>query len=410
MSDEHSGLLSRLEEALTVQRYNRVVVQNYCCYARAFLCDLRARDVALTAVTPDHVSRYLRAATRRFRDRRGRAPGPTWASIPRSGIHALLRMALGQWPPVPEAQGSGAMLRHAICLAYETSLREDRGLSRACVAALMWEARHFLTWYLERSAATELAALSIQDVDRYLDQRSPGLRRKSLKDVVERLRSLLRYLHGKALVPINLAPQVIAPMLYAYESIPSTLHRDQIDVVLKVTRQDRSPIGLRDYAILQLLATYGLRVGEITHLRLEDIDWRADALRVHHSKTGARSVLPLMAPVGEALLDYLRGGRPQTDHRVVFLRARAPYRPLQCIYSDLRRRLHAAGVEPPGKCGPHIFRHARAVELLRASVPQKIIGDLLGHRSTEATNSYLKLATEDLRVVALDVPGREVLS
>ena len=117
-----------------------------------------------------------------------------------------------------------------------------------------------------------------------------------------------------------------------------------------------------------------------------------------------------MAPVGEALLDYLRGGRPQTDHREVFLRARAPYRPLQCIYSDLRRRLHAAGVEPPGKCGPHIFRHARAVELLRASVPQKIIGDLLGHRSTEATNSYLKLATEDLRAVALDVPGREVLS
>ena len=78
--------------------------------------------------------------------------------------------------------------------------------------------------------------------------------------------------------------------------------------------------------------------------------------------------------------------------------------------SAVRRRLHNAGVEPPGKSGPHIFRHARAVEMLRASVPQKVIGDLLGHRSTESTVPYLKLATEDLRAIALNVPGSEVLS
>jgi len=76
----------------------------------------------------------------------------------------------------------------------------------------------------------------------------------------------------------------------------------------------------------------------------------------------------------------------------------------------VRSRLAAAGVKPSGKRGPHVFRHARAVEMLRASVPQKLIGDLLGHRSTESTNTYLKLATDDLRAVALDVPGTEVLS
>ena len=67
-------------------------------------------------------------------------------------------------------------------------------------------------------------------------------------------------------------------------------------------------------------------------------------------------------------------------------------------------------VKPPGKCGPHIFRHARAVEMLRTSVPQKVIGDLLGHRSTASTAPYLKLATEDLRAIALDVPGAEGLA
>lgn len=169
-------------------------------------------------------------------------------------------------------------------------------------------------------------------------------------------------------------------------------------------------MGLRDYAILLLLSTYGLRVGEITHLRLDDIDWRAETLRIRHSKTGAHSLLPLMEPVGEALFNYLRRGRPKTDVREIFIRARAPYRPLLGIYSEVRRRLEAAGVKPCGKRGPHIFRHARAVSLLRASVPRKVIGDLLGHRSTEATIPYLKLATEDLRAIALEIPGQEVRS
>ena len=117
-----------------------------------------------------------------------------------------------------------------------------------------------------------------------------------------------------------------------------------------------------------------------------------------------------MTPVGEALLDYLRLGRPQADGREVFIRSVAPYTCMQNLMAWCDGGCAAAGVKPPGKCGPHVFRHARAVELLRASVPQKIIGDVLGHRSTESTIPYLKLATEDLRAIALDVPGSEVLS
>ncbi len=64
-------------------------------------------------------------------------------------------------------------------------------------------------------------------------------------------------------------------------------------------------------------------------------------------------------------------------------------------------------MRPSGKRGPHIFRHARAVSLLRAAVRQKVIGDILGHRSTEATIPYLKLATEDLRAIALEIPRQE---
>jgi len=410
MSHEYGALVSRFGETLTTQRYHPAAVDNYCRNADYFLCYLAERKIALEVVTPTEVLIYLRLAVRRFRERHGRAPAPYWVSIPRAGIHGLLRLALKRWPPEPATSDAGELLCREVCDQYQTWLREERGLAVASIDALMWEARYFCAWYIERSDTPSFASMGIRDVDAYFEMRAPGLRRKSLKDVAERLRSLVRHLHRTGRTAVDLARQIVAPMLYAYESIPSTLSSDQIATVLKAARRDQSPMGLRDYAILQLLSTYGLRAGEITHLRLNDIDWRAETLRIRHSKTGAHSLLPLMEPVGEALINYLRDGRPQTDAREIFIRSRAPYLQMSRIYSEVRRRMEAAGVKPSGKRGPHIFRHARAVSLLRASVPRKVIGDVLGHRSTEATIPYLKLATEDLRAIALEIPGQEVRS
>jgi integrase/recombinase XerD len=103
----------------------------------------------------------------------------------------------------------------------------------------------------------------------------------------------------------------------------------------------------------------------------------------------------------------LQKSRPKTAMREMFIRCHAPYRPLQSgssLWGLVQCRLKAAGVVPTGKRGPHAFRHARAVSMLRASVPVKEIGDLLGHRAADSTLAYLKLATEDLRAVALEIP------
>jgi integrase/recombinase XerD len=410
MSHEYGALVLQFRETLTQQRYNRVVVDSYCRNADYFLSYLAERMIAFEAVTPTDVSNYLCLAVQRFCEGHSRAPARYWVSIPRAGIHGLLRLTLKHWPPEPATSDVGELLCREVCDQYQTWLREERGLAVASIDALMWEARYFCAWHMGRSATPTFMDLSIQDVDVYFDMRAPGLRRKSLKDVAERLRGLMRHLHRTGRTAVDLSPQIIAPMLYAYETIPSALSSEQIAAVLKSAFEDRSPLGLRDYAILLLLSTYGLRDKEIRRLRLDDIDWRAGILHIHHSKTGVHSLLPLMDPVGEALLNYLRQGRPKTDVREIFIRARAPYRPLSRLYIEVRRRLEAAGVKPPGKRGPHIFRHARAVSLLRASVPRKIIGDLLGHRSAEATIPYLKLATEDLRAIALEIPGQEVRS
>jgi len=202
----------------------------------------------------------------------------------------------------------------------------------------------------------------------------------------------------------DLAPFVIAPALYAFETIPSALRAEEVQAVIKAAQQDRSAKGLRDYAILLLLSTYGLRQGEVMRLRIDDVDWRRETLTIRHAKTGTESILPLLCPVGEAILAYLRTGRPKTSVRELFVRVYAPYRPLHCLYELIQDRLRQAQVHPAGKRGAHSFRHARAASLLAADTGIKQIGDILGHRSVSSTMVYLKLATEDLRAVALEIP------
>jgi integrase/recombinase XerD len=143
-----------------------------------------------------------------------------------------------------------------------------------------------------------------------------------------------------------------------------------------------------------LLAKYGLRAGEITALRLDDVDWHKEVIRIRHSKSGGTSFLPLLPEVGEVMLNYLQNSRPQTSVREMFIRCRAPYRSFRngsSLYGLIQLRFGLAGLIITGKRGPHAFRHARAVSLLRAAVPVKEIGDLLGHRAADSTLVYLKL-------------------
>jgi site-specific recombinase XerD len=282
-----------------------------------------------------------------------------------------------------------------------------RGLAQPTVSDRSAEARRFLDWLGKRATREELATLSLLEVDAYIKDRSSSMSRRSLKSVSTNIRSLLRWLYITGQITQDLSSTVIATSLNVFESIPSALRVEDVKKVLAVTRRDCTPKGMRDYAILMLLSTYGVRAGEITALRLDDVDWRKEVIRIHHSKTGTTSYLPLLAEVGEAILKYLQKSRPTTSVREIFIRCRAPYRPLRdgsSLYGLVQYRLNASAVTTPGKRGPHAFRHARAVSMLRATVPVKEIGDLLGHRAADSTLIYLKLATEDLRAVALEIP------
>lgn len=286
-------------------------------------------------------------------------------------------------------------------------MRELRGLAVATRSTRTIEALRFLTALGQRGDQESLNQLNVHDIDPYIQQRSVGWRRATIASCTGCLRSFLRYLHGSGRTAFDLSDIVIGPRIYDDEQIPSALRPEEVQKLLGAVRDDRSPIGRRDHAFLMLLTTYGLRAGEIVALRLEDFDWKKEVLRVWHSKTGTRSELPLLREPGEAVLRYLQECRPESAHREVFIRLQAPYRPykggsiLRCV---IAARLRKAGIVPQGRKGPHALRHARAASLLRAGVPLKTIGDVLGHRSEKSTAVYLKLGTEGLRAVGLDVP------
>jgi site-specific recombinase XerD len=313
----------------------------------------------------------------------------------------------GRWPIAAEPATATEAFHRDVVRGYDTWMRELRGLGDETRLTRTTEALRFLISLGERGDQEDLNQLNVHDIDAYIQQRSAGLRRASIESVTVCLRSFLRHLHGSGRTAFDLSSAVIGPRIYEGEQIPSALRPEEVQKILDITRQDLSPTGRRDYAFLMLLATYGLRAREIVTLRLEDFDWKKEVLHVKHSKTGTYSELPLLREPGEAVLDYLRKARPQSPHREVFLHVQAPY----CAYKGgsilncvIGARLRAAEIMPQGRKGPHALRHARAASLLRAGVPLKTIGDVLGHRSEKSTAVYLKLGTEDLRAVGMELP------
>jgi site-specific recombinase XerD len=403
-------LLKKLLIHLKAEGYSHRVQQWYPNRVRDLLDYCNSNALEIESVRSVHVTRFLHRHYRLYRRRHGEVSRPfqRWRHRYTGAINMLLRLVHGEWP-IPEPPTTALEAFHCDLMRdYDAWLRDLRGLRPETRTKRTTYALQFLGWLGSRADEEGLANLTVPDLDAYLKQRCVGFRRASIEDRAVCLRDFLRQLHRSEITAADLSGAVIGPRIYEHEDIASALRADEVLRVLEVTREDLSPTGMRDYAILMLLTTYGLRAAEVVRLRLEDIDWRGDVLRVRHTKTGTYSELPLLTEPGEALLRYLEKARPRSMHREIFIRILPPYRPfkdgsiLNCVTSS---RLGAAGIIPQGRHGPHAFRHARAVRLLRSGVPLKIIGDLLGHTSAQATAEYLKLATEDLRAIGLELPS-----
>jgi site-specific recombinase XerD len=215
------------------------------------------------------------------------------------------------------------------------------------------------------------------------------------------LRVFLRYLKREGVTERDLSKSVETPQHYRLADIPRSIGWDAVQQMLEQVDR-RTAVGRRDYAMLLLMVTYGLRAREVAALTLDDIDWKRDRLHVRERKADHTTVYPLAPAIGEAIVDYLKNGRPSVECRELFCRHLAPQGPLTHVTMSTcaAKYLHKAGI-PVNRPGSHTLRHACVQRLVDEGFPLKSIGDYVGHRAASSTMIYAKVQVDDLREVAL---------
>jgi site-specific recombinase XerD len=374
------------------QGYKRTAVQQI---ARSLLI-IANNSLALgRKVRPIDIERLARSHGVRFR----RSPSGRghYAATPQSFIYTAAAWFSFLGRLVHNKPPRAAFAREVS--AYEDFMREQQGLSPVTIAARRRMVSHFLGTLDARMRT--LRQITSRDVDGYLVQQSKhGWGRSTLRLVATHLRGFFRYAERRRWCRLGLADGIESPRVYVDEGLPHAPSWHQVQTLLS-SPADNTPTSIRDRAVLLLLAQYGLRRGEVANLRLEDIDWDAEVIRIVRPKQRRVQHYPLTATVGNALACYLREARPTTRCRHVFLARKAPIRPLSPNgITHLTHRAFASLEVKRGKRGPHSLRHACARHLLARGFSLKEVGDQLGHRHASSTGRYAKVDLKGLRKVA----------
>ena len=284
--------------------------------------------------------------------------------------------------------------------AYEAWMKNENGWSEENIRGRRYLANSFCDWLDERGIY--LATISIADIDEFMTRyRLAGTySRVTIQSYARRLRTFIRYAEMQGLCAQGLAEGIIPSRTFHGDTIPPRLTRNDVLKLLS-TAEGEAIVDIRDRAILMFLITYGLRANEVAGLRLNDINWEEELVSVRCVKPGRTHLYPLSHGVGQAVLRYLREIRPPCKERELFLRIKAPIRPLSLISIGyiVRSRLTRLGINCK-KMGPHSLRHAAAQHLLDEGMSMKEIGDYLGHRSLSSTSVYAKANLHSLRTVA----------
>jgi integrase/recombinase XerD len=319
-----------------------------------------------------------------------------------------------RWPRVQFIQVATAWLRFLGCLEERSAeskafadqvddfiayLRDERGLSTSSLHARRWHVECFLRTSVK--GKNSIAQVTAEDIDGFLSLKGKqGWCRVSVATSVTALRSFFRYAEMRQWCSPGIASTIDGPRLFKEEGLPAGPIWDDVERLITST-DGADARDVRDRAILMLLAIYGLRSGEVRQLRLEDLDWTREVIRIERSKQRRLQYYPLVSSVGDAILQYLQHARPRCPHRELFVTLKAPFRPLSsgAMYDVVSNRIEALKIRVPRR-GPHCLRHGCAGHLVAAGLSLKEIGDHLGHRSAYATRVYAKVDLAGLREVA----------
>ncbi|MGD8852654.1 MAG: site-specific integrase [Gammaproteobacteria bacterium] len=291
--------------------------------------------------------------------------------------------------------------------AYLQHLRVIRGLHLKTCEGLILTARRMLVWQKKHLAGKPLSQLTAKHVLAMTRDLLAACRSDSARSsTMAYMRSFLRYLHWANLNAQELARFVPRTPCWRQAHLPPRLAWEDVRRAID-TIEVTTPSGIRDRAMMLLLATTGLRNREARQLELSDIRWRAGELVLRHTKGHRDRVVPLLEEISAALAEYVLHARPRTTDRRVFLSCVPPVRPFShssTVSRIVRSRLERAGI-PIQRGGAHLLRHSLATRLVEQRRPIKEVADLLGHQHIDTTSLYIKVALPQLADVALPFPG-----
>ena len=378
---------------LSSRSYSRSAAADRLCQLGQLSRWLEQERLGAGDLTDEHAGRFVAA--------RRTAGRLTWVS-PRSVLLPLAFLReVGAVPASAPLRAHGPL--EELLAEYECYLLVER---RLCEHTVFDEygppARAFLEGFATVDGVS-LQQLSAADVSAFLVRECPRRGASRARNLVCAVRSLLRYLHVVGVIDTPLVWAVPSVADLRDRTLPRGLEPATVTRLL-ASRDRRTLIGRRDYAILLLRSRLGLRAGEVAAIGLDDIDWRAGLVLIR-GKGSRQDVLPLPVEVGEAIVSYLRY-RPRCACRAVFVRVSAPREGLNrsTVAWVVRAACDRAGLP---RVGSHRLRHTAATETLRkgASLPE--IGQVLRHHEQRTTALYAKVDREALRTLARPWPSQE---
>jgi site-specific recombinase XerD len=287
---------------------------------------------------------------------------------------------------------------------YREYLTRERGLVATTARLYLYLVRPFVSTRVAPDSFTlDWGALRAADVIGFVVARTPQQSRGVAKLMATALRSFLGFLHVDGRIAHSLTGAVPCVAGWRLAGLPKGLTPSAVRALVASCDRRRAS-GRRDFAILTMLVRLGLRAGEVAALRLDDIDWRRGTLVVR-GKGHQVEPLPFPKDVGDAVVRYLRRGRPATAmDRALFVRVKAPHRGLTAlgVSGIVAAAARRAGL---GRVHAHRLRHTAAIQLLRAGAPLPEIGQLLRHRRAQTTALYAKVDRAALRTIARPWPG-----
>lgn len=267
-----------------------------------------------------------------------------------------------------------------------------------------------ITLYLDlQQSGQDISGINASYMVQYISRLDRTQQEVSRNNTIMTIRVFLRYLCAENLLQNNREEywmSILKPRTVRQPKIPSVYSREEVERLIGAIDRG-SPQGKRGYAIILLAARYGLRVSDIIGLRHCNLDWVKNRIVLLQQKTGKMVELPLSEEVGNAIIEYLKFGRPDINEPYVFITAIAPYGKLTSagVHRTITDYMRQADIGyKERKHGPHALRHSLANNLLSSNVPLPVISEILGHSSTESTRSYLRVDFNQLKQCALEVP------